>query len=121
MNPEEPARQWQHCVAGAISRRGTMFHGGPRRDGREEGTGGDTPVRLGLQIWTESDGPLRDAAPQVPGMEPTCPTLHIGPWVSSLWRAVFWKQGLRSGSSKTQLYDGRVRSDEGLRDRTFTE
>lgn len=121
MNPEEPARQWQCRVAGAISRRGTVFHRGPRRDGREEGTGGDTPVRLGLQIWAESDGPLRDAGPQVPGMELICPTLHIGPWVSPLWWAVFWKQGLRPGSSKTQLSDGRVRSDEGLRDRTFNE
>lgn len=93
MNPEEAGQAVATLVAGAISRRGTVFHGGPRRDGREEGTGGDTPVRLGLQIWAESDRPF-GGCPQVPGMELICPTLHIGPWVSSLCGgAVFWEAG----------------------------
>lgn len=78
-------------------------------------------MRLGLQIWTESDGPLCDVAPEVPGMKPTCPTLHTGPWVDSLRWTVFRKQSLWSGNSKIQLYDGRVRSDEGLRDRASDE
>lgn len=58
---------------------------GPTEKGRGQGPGGDAPVRPGLQIWPKSDGPLRDAAPQVPGMEPTCPALHIRPWVDSPW------------------------------------
>lgn len=83
MNPEEPVRRWQCRVAGTISRRSTMFHGGPWREGRGEGPGGNSPVRPGLQIWTESDSPLHDAAPQAPGVEPTCPALCIRSWVNS--------------------------------------
>ena len=61
-------------------------------------------MRPGLQIWTESDGPLRDAAPQVPGMEPTCPMLRIRPWVDLRGEQCFGRracnlEALRHGST----------------------
>lgn len=56
-------------------------------------------MMLGLQIWTEPEGPLRDPDDQAPEIETTCPRLSIGPSTDSLWCTMFQKQVMTSGAS----------------------
>ena len=64
-----------------------------------DSTGGDTPVMLGLQIWTEPEGPLRDPDDQAPEIETTGPRLSMQPSTDSLWCTMFQKQVMTSGTS----------------------